>query len=74
MTEIVKTSPPLMVHGAGWLGGIGFTMSLFIAGLAFESAVLLTQVKLGILTASLFAGVVGWLLLWRVAPVVGRET
>jgi NhaA family Na+:H+ antiporter len=61
-----------MLHGAGWLGGIGFTMSLFIAGLAFESAALLTQAKLGILTASVFAGVVGWLLLRRVAPVMGR--
>jgi NhaA family Na+:H+ antiporter len=63
-----------MLHGAGWLGGIGFTMSLFIAGLAFENAALLTQAKLGILTASLLAGAVGWLLLRRAAPLIGRET
>jgi NhaA family Na+:H+ antiporter len=38
-------------------------MSLFIAGLAFDDAALLTQGKLGILSASLAAGMVGWLLL-----------
>jgi len=54
-----------MIHGAGWLGGIGFTMSLFIAGLAFGDAALLTEAKLGILAASIAAGTVGWLLLRR---------
>ena len=50
--------------GAGVLGGIGFTMSLFIAGLAFgDSADRLTSAKLGTLIASLIAGVAGWLLL-----------
>jgi NhaA family Na+:H+ antiporter len=63
-----------MLHGAGWLGGIGFTMSLFIAGLAFESAVVLTQAKLGILAASLLAGAVGWLLLRRGDSNIGSET
>ena len=57
-----------MLHGVGWLAGIGFTMSLFIAGLAFDSASLLTQAKLGILAASLTAGAVGWLLLRQAAP------
>lgn len=54
------------IHGAGWLGGIGFTMSLFIAGLAFADEALLTMAKLGILAASLCASVVGVLLLVRV--------
>ncbi|HEU4697873.1 MAG TPA: Na+/H+ antiporter NhaA [Gemmatimonadales bacterium] len=53
------------LHGAAWLGGIGFTMSLFIAGLALRDEALLAQAKLGILTASLLAGTVGWLLLRR---------
>ncbi len=43
----------------GCLGGIGFTMSIFIAGLAFEDAQLLSAAKLGVLIASLTAGVVG---------------
>jgi Na+:H+ antiporter, NhaA family len=49
--------------GVGILGGIGFTMSIFIAGLAFDDAATLAQAKLGILCASLTAGVVGYLLL-----------
>ena len=53
------------IHGAGWLGGIGFTMSLFIAGLAFTDESLLTVSKLGILAASLCAGIVGSILLLR---------
>jgi NhaA family Na+:H+ antiporter len=61
-----------MLHGAGWLAGIGFTMSLFIAGLAFEGTPLLTEAKLGILAASLVAGAVGWLLLRRAAPLPGK--
>ena len=51
------------VHGAGWLAGIGFTMSIFIAGLAFPDTGSLTAAKLGILAASVLAGVVGWGLL-----------
>jgi NhaA family Na+:H+ antiporter len=53
------------IHGAGWLGGIGFTMALFIASLAFTDESLLTMAKLGILTASLCAGVIGSVLLLR---------
>jgi len=51
------------VHGAAWLGGIGFTMSLFIAGLAFADPVVLDTAKLGVLGASAGAGVVGYALL-----------
>jgi Na+:H+ antiporter, NhaA family len=51
------------IHGASWLGGIGFTMSLFIAGLAFQDPVLLRVAKFGIFTGSLLAGSVGTLLL-----------
>jgi NhaA family Na+:H+ antiporter len=47
-----------------WLGGIGFTMSLFIAGLAFGGAEQqLTAAKLGTFLASLIAGLVGWVYL-----------
>ena len=53
-----------MLIGVACLGGIGFTMSLFIAGLAFgSSAELLTSAKLGTFTASILAGCVGWLIL-----------
>lgn len=49
--------------GVGILGGIGFTMSIFIAGLAFNDAATLEQAKLGILGASLLAGLTGYFLL-----------
>ncbi len=51
------------IYGAGWLGGIGFTMSLFISDLAFTGSPLLDVAKLSILAASLVAGVAGWLIL-----------
>jgi NhaA family Na+:H+ antiporter len=58
-----------LVHilGAGLLGGIGFTVSLFISGLAFESAELVVEAKLGILAASTLAAVAGFIYLW-IAP------
>ncbi len=42
------------------LAGIGFTMSIFIAGLAFTSDAHLLNAKIGILTASLSAGILGY--------------
>ena len=51
------------LHGAGWLGGIGFTMALFIASLGFAGTDFLEMSKIGILVASLIAGVVGFFLL-----------
>ena len=51
------------VIGAGMLGGIGFTMSIFITNLAFDaSPSLINSSKMAILLASFLAGVLG--LLW----------
>jgi NhaA family Na+:H+ antiporter len=47
------------LHGCAWLGGIGFTMSLFIATLAFDGTALLDSAKVGILAGSIVAGIVG---------------
>ncbi len=53
-----------MVLGLGAVGGIGFTVSLFIAGLSFPGADLLTEeAKIAILLASLMAAVLGVVLL-----------
>ena len=51
------------VYGVGWLAGIGFTMSLFITDLAFSDDSLIENAKLGILVASLVAGMIGWTIL-----------
>jgi Na+:H+ antiporter, NhaA family len=53
------------IHGAGWLAGIGYTMSLFMTGLAFTSGAHLAAAKLGILIASVCAGIVGSVILAR---------
>jgi NhaA family Na+:H+ antiporter len=45
--------------GVAWLAGIGFTMSLFIGVLAFETAGLLDQVRLGVLAGSTLAALAG---------------
>jgi NhaA family Na+:H+ antiporter len=51
------------VVGGGVLAGIGFTMSLFVANLAFTDLVLLTEARLAILVTSFVAGVLGYLAL-----------
>ena len=55
------------IYGAGWLAGIGFTMSLFITPLAFDDPLLQTSAKVGILAASIIAGIVGYTILRRVS-------
>ena len=47
------------IHGAAWLGGIGFTMALFVAALALPGHELLEQAKLGGLIGSILAGIGG---------------
>ncbi len=51
------------IYGAGFLAGIGFTMSIFISGLAFESEQLQQIAKIGIFGASFISAVAGLLLL-----------
>jgi NhaA family Na+:H+ antiporter len=51
--------------GAGAIAGIGFTMSLFIAGQAFPREGDFTAAKIAIFLASLMAGVIGTAILWR---------
>jgi NhaA family Na+:H+ antiporter len=63
----------LHVVGAGILGGIGFTMSIFIANLAFGSSPgIVNASKMAILLASLIAGIGGYLWLRIIAS--GRQT
>jgi len=56
------------IFGVAFLGGIGFTMSIFVAELAFlGSPELIFQAKVGILAASLFAGAFGYIWLRYIA-------
>ena len=58
------------VAGVSLLGGIGFTVSLFIANLSFGETdeVLLNQAKLGVLVGTVLAGVLGYVVLRYVLP------
>lgn len=49
------------ILGAGLLGGIGFTMSIFITLLAFDNNNLITGTKIAILIASLISGILGFI-------------
>lgn len=51
------------IIGIGFLSGIGFTMSLFIANLSYTNEELLGISKIGILSASLVSGIIGYYLL-----------
>jgi NhaA family Na+:H+ antiporter len=53
--------------GAGALAGIGFTMSLFIAGQAFPTAADFTAAKIAVFAASILSAVIGVAVLWRAA-------
>ncbi|WP_110180600.1 Na+/H+ antiporter NhaA [Nocardioides solisilvae] len=58
-----------MVGGLGMVAGIGFTVSLFIAGLSFPGAELLTEeAKVGILGASVIAALLGVVALLALSP------
>lgn len=64
------------ILGVSFLGGVGFTMSLFIAELAFRSDALLTTSKIGILLGTLVAGFAGYFILklqLKKPPVVEKE-
>lgn len=69
VTKLKLASLPENTHwiqmlGAGILGGVGFTMAIFVANLAYEDAAIITTAKLAILCASATAGIVGFIFLW----------
>ena len=51
------------ILGVGFLGGIGFTMSIFITLLAFDDEAIINDSKFAILIASLIAGIIGFIAL-----------
>jgi NhaA family Na+:H+ antiporter len=58
------------IAGVGMLGGIGFTVALFVTELAFDPGLLADQAKVGILAASVIAGALGYAFL----RMLGRST
>jgi Na+/H+ antiporter NhaA len=69
-----RLRPPVgwaALTGGGSIAGIGFTVSLLIAGLAFHGKEL-DQAKIGVLAAALCASVITWLVFRVVAALPGR--
>lgn len=62
------------IWGASCLAGVGFTMSLFIDELAFKDPALVDEAKVGILVASLVAGLLGFAVLSWALPKKGSVT
>ncbi|PTL85704.1 Na+/H+ antiporter NhaA [Vitiosangium sp. GDMCC 1.1324] len=74
LAEMPGQATALQLHGVAVVGGIGFTVALFVAGLAFSGEPsLLAEAKLGILLGSLLSAVVGYLLL-RFGPTPRSQT
>jgi NhaA family Na+:H+ antiporter len=63
----------MQIYGVSWLGGIGFTMSLFIANLAFADEQTLNIAKAAVLGASTIAGCLGWLVLSLAASRISNK-
>jgi len=62
IAKLPDQSTMSQIFGVALLGGIGFTMSIFVADLAFlGNEALIFQAKIGILTASLLAGLTGYI-------------
>lgn len=61
------------IIGVAFLGGIGFTMSMFISGLAFTDDAFVEKAKYGILIASIIAGLLGTTVLKSTAPKSAPE-
>jgi len=61
------------IVGAGFLGGIGFTMSIFITLLAFTDPEIIGNAKISILLTSLLAGLTGYFILNRQTSVIEQK-
>lgn len=62
---IPKDISKQQIIGVSFLAGIGFTMAIFIANLAFSSSIYLNSAKIGVLIGSLIAAVIGYIILLR---------
>jgi NhaA family Na+:H+ antiporter len=73
---VIKSGLSELPRGVGWgqlwgvslLGGIGFTMSIFISELAFTDAAMIADAKIAIFIASIAAGICGFVVLQKTLP------
>ncbi|PZU06999.1 Na+/H+ antiporter NhaA [Sphingomonas sp.] len=69
LAERPEGASGMQLYGVALLAGIGFTMSLFVGGLAFGEGAMLDEVKLGVLAGSLLSALAGFLLLRFARPL-----
>ena len=62
-TPLIQGTTWTQILGTGFLGGLGFTMSLFISNLSFDGGHLLEYAKVGIMIGSIFSAALGYALL-----------
>ncbi|MFP2927571.1 Na+/H+ antiporter NhaA [Pyxidicoccus sp. 3LG] len=74
LSTIPGNASLVKLYGVCVVAGIGFTVALFIAGLAFPDPGMLDQAKVGILLGSLLSGVLGFVMLRLTAPIAGTES
>lgn len=63
ISEVPQKTSALQMVGAGFLAGIGFTMSIFIALICFKDPEVQSEAKFAILAASVISGFVGYSIL-----------
>lgn len=63
LSELPRNVTFMNLAGVSFLGGLGFTMALFINNLAFSDEILINSAKMGIILGSLVAGIVGFVIL-----------
>ncbi len=68
LSELPKSLNWMQILGMGMSGGIGFTIAIFISGLAFKSHDVQSATVLGIILASLLSGVFAYITIYRAAP------
>ena len=68
IAKLPKSLSMKTILGAGFLAGIGFTMSIFITLLAFDDQAIINNAKLIILLSSLVAGIIGFIFLKLTLP------
>jgi len=73
VASLPRSSAWIDVFGLAAIAGIGFTVSLFITGLAFDDPLIADEARIGILAASAIAAVVGTLILLRSKVVLEVE-
>ncbi|MBE3640573.1 Na+/H+ antiporter NhaA [Mangrovicoccus sp. HB182678] len=73
LARLPKGATYAQLYGLACLTGVGFTMSLFIGGLAFSDETLMNEVRLGVLAGSILSGVVGFAVLYLSGKPAAQE-